>query len=451
VEIIQFVAEALGDSSYLAVSGSEAVAVDPQRDVRPYVAAAEERGARITTVLETHVHNDYLSGGRELAALGAKVVLPADSGVEFPHRGVRDGDEVRVGSGTLRAVFTPGHTHHHTSYVAIDEGGAVAGAFTGGSIIIGGAGRTDLLGESETEQLTRMQWESAQRLIEILGEQSEVLPTHGAGSFCSVSGVSERRATLAEERPRNIVLTSPDFESFRTLHLASPGPIPSYYRHMAPINRSGPAVYGTPPVPALLTPDALRAEIEAGARALDVRPRRLFSQAHIPGSLGIEDTGSLLAYLSWMTPFNATLVLVTQDAPQAERITTDLFRIGYEEVRGYLPFEAWTAGGGAVAAFDTVGVLEAAALARNGVPHLDVRFGNEIAETPIDGARPLPFEEIAEWMETLDEERVLLTCSSGLRASAAASLLQARGVRPIVLIEGGAGDLIAHAREHGHT
>ncbi|GMU39650.1 MAG: MBL fold metallo-hydrolase [Chloroflexota bacterium] len=442
MEIVQFVADALGDASYLVVSGTQAAVVDPQRDVRPYLAAARARGATITHVFETHVHNDYVSGGPELAALGARIVAPADSGLRFPHQPVADGDEVTVGRARLRAVHAPGHTHHHTAYLAVDEDGQVTAAFTGGSIIIGGAGRSDLLGPDETETLTRLQWESAQRLQHLLPDHSELLPTHGAGSFCSSNSCSgERRATLAAERPRNIVLASPDFETFRVLHLANPAPIPAYYRHMAPLNRRGPRLYGTPPVPPLQSPEGLEAIRRAGALVVDVRDRLAFARAHVPGSLSLEEGGNMLAFAGWAVPFNAAMVLVTEDRAQADRVATDFFRIGYEDIRGAMPFEAWEHASRPAASLDAVTVAQATRLLAEGARTLDVRFQRDVALLPVPGAEHRPFDLVQEWASAI-EGNPLIFCGGGSRATTVASMLQARGLSPRVLVDGGAADLL---------
>jgi hydroxyacylglutathione hydrolase len=448
MHIKQFVASSLGDASYLVASGDEAAVIDPQRDIRPYLAAAEELGATIRYVFETHVHNDYISGGSELAALGATVVAPADSGLEFAHRRIADGEEVPVGAGRIRAVRAPGHTYHHTAYLGLDESGQVVGAFTGGSIIIGSAGRTDLLGPEHTEELTRLQWESAQRLQSLLPERAELLPTHGAGSFCSAqpSG-GERRAALIDERVRNVVLASPDFASFRVLHLANPGPIPAYYRHMAPINRAGPQVYGTPPRPALLSPADLEREARAGAPVIDVRDRFAFARAHVPASISLEEGESTLAYLSWATPFDNALVLVVQDGEQADRFTADLLGIGYEEVRGYLPFEEWRAAGQPMATLEAVDAAEAVRIHQDGRrPVYDVRFDSDRRDLDLPGALHRPIDRLAEWLPEVDASSPLVVCGGGSRATTVASILQAHGRTPSVLIDGGAADLL-DARE----
>ncbi|RJQ12374.1 MAG: MBL fold metallo-hydrolase [Dehalococcoidia bacterium] len=443
MHIKQFVASSLGDASYLVASGDEAAVIDPQRDIRPYLAAAEEFDATIRYVFETHVHNDYISGGPELAALGATVVAPEDSGLEFAHRSIADGDEVMVGAGRIRAVRTPGHTYHHMAYLGIDESGEVAAAFTGGSIIIGGAGRTDLLGPEHTEELTRLQWESAQRIQSLLPERAELLPTHGTGSFCSAQpGSGERRASLLEERVRNVVLASPDFEPFRVLHLANPGPIPAYYRHMAPINRAGAEVYGIPPRPALLTPSDLEREAQAGTPVIDVRDRFDFARAHVPASISLEEGPSTLAYLSWATAFDSALVLVVEDGEQADRFTADLLGIGYEEVRGYLPFETWRTADRPIATLDAVDVAEAVRIHQDGRRTVyDVRFDRDRRELDLPESVHRPIDRLAEWLPQADAPSPLVVCGGGSRATTVASILQAHGRTPTVLIDGGAADL----------
>lgn len=441
MEIIQFVAGALGDASYLVLSGDAAAVIDPQRDVRPYLATAAERGASIRYVFETHVHNDYLSGGRELAARGAEIVAPAESGLQFPHTAVSDGEEVTFGAARLRAVAAPGHTYEHTAYLAIDEAGAIKGAFTGGAILMAAAGRSDLLGPDHTEELTRMQWETGRRIAAMLPPTAEILPTHGAGSFCSTTATTgDRRAPLAIELDRNPLFSGDSYETFRSLQLASAAPIPGYYRHMAPLNRLGPRVFGEPPQPLPLSPAALGEILAAGTNVVDTRTRFDHATGHVPGSLGIEDGGSFLAYVGWLLPFNAPLALVTYDSEPAERLATDLFRIGYEDVRGYLPFKQWK--GQPLAAIPVVTQQEAAHILKSGaLPVLDVRFAYEQDLEPLPGALRRTIDTFPTWAGTLGNERLLIVCASGERATMAASLLQARGCDVIALADGGASDI----------
>jgi hydroxyacylglutathione hydrolase len=442
VKILQFVTQSLGDGSFLVVSDGVAAAIDPQRDVRPYLEAAASEGATIRYVFETHVHNDYVSGGPELAARGAEIVAPEGSQLEFPHRAVADGDEVAVGAARLRAVKAPGHTYEHTAYFAINEQGETEGAFTGGAILMGAAGRSDLLGPDHTEELTRLQWETARRLASLLPTTAQILPTHGAGSFCSSTGMStDRSAPLAVELGRNPLFDTATYEAFREVQLASPAPIPAYYRHMAPINRRGAKVYGVPPTPALLSPGDIDAFARAGTPVVDVRPRADFIAAHVPRSTSIEESGSFLAFVSWVLPFDAALALVAADRPQADRVTVDLFRIGYEQVRGYLPFAAWE--GRPRAHLQAVGPGDVAEMLRKGsVEVLDVRFQSEHEQQPLPGAARRPIDAAVEWLGALGEGPYAVVCASGQRATTIASLVAAPGREVFVLNNAGAGDVI---------
>ncbi|MCX7618976.1 MBL fold metallo-hydrolase [Tepidiforma sp.] len=437
MKTIQFVAEALGDASYLVVSGREAAVIDPQRDIRPFVKAAREHGAEIRYVVETHVHNDYVSGGRELAALGAEVVAPAAGRLEFPHRPVADGDVIAVGDAKLLVTAAPGHTYEHLAYLGVTPSGEVRGAFTGGALLMAAAGRTDLLGPDHTEELTRLQWETAQKLRRLVPASADVLPTHGAGSFCSATGTDLGRCgPMAAELLRNPALASKSYEEFRALHLATEMPIPGYYKYMAPINRKGPKVYGEPPRPRPLS-EAVLLGLGGDTWVIDVRRREDYAAGHLPGSLEIEESTSMLAYVGWLIPFDAPIALVTYDRLQAERVTVDLFRIGYEHVVGYapaaeLPLSART---------ETVSAEEIAEALRSGrVPVLDVRYAQELRDEPVPGARPLPFDVLPEWAKEIDGP-VLVSCASGQRAAMAASYLERRGVAARPFIAGGAADV----------
>ncbi len=443
MKVVQSVADALGDSSYLVVGAGVAAAVDPQRDIRPLLKAAADHGASIEYVFETHVHNDYLSGARELAERGAKVVVPAQSGFEFPHLPLADGDEISFGGVSMRALLTPGHTYHHTSYLGADSDGKVRGAFTGGALLMASAGRSDLLGPEHTQELTRMQWESARRIGHALSPEAEILPTHGAGSFCtSTGGTGERRGPLAVEFGRNPALTTGSFEDFAAIHLAALAPIPGYYQYMAPINRRGPKVYGEPPLPMLVGPDEVKAALREHTWVIDVRRRQDFVTAHIPGSVEIEDSTSLLAYVGWLLPFNAPIVLVSYDRAQAERITVDLFRIGYEDVRGYMPWAAWAEAAQPVQRLEGIDIREARNIREEGrLVTIDTRFAYEQEQRPLPEALRMPLDQLNDWAGSAPET-AMIVCASGQRSTMAASFLQRAGKKAVSLVEGGAEDLM---------
>ena len=284
----------LGNAAYLLASGREAVAVDPPRDAWRLVAAAEARGWRITHVVETHVHNDYLSGALELrAALGTELVLPARGRYAFGHRAADDGDVVEIDGLRLTARATPGHTPEHLAWeVATDGDHGPTAILTGGSLLVGSAGRTDLLGDDQTEALTRAQFHSL-RALAGLPDEVAVLPTHGAGSFCSAGPPGAKRTTtMATERMTNPFLRTDDESAFRTALLGGLGPYPTYYGEMAAINRAGPAVRGGVPIPALMSPEAVSAVVGTGAIVVDGRSRTDFAAGHIPSRVDPKAQGS---------------------------------------------------------------------------------------------------------------------------------------------------------------
>jgi rhodanese-related sulfurtransferase len=259
-------------------------------------------------------------------------------------------------------------------------------------------------------------------------------PTHGAGSFCASSGgVTDRFGALSTEQERNAVLSLPTFEAFLRMHLA-PAPTPGYYRHMAPINRRGPEVYGNVPRPPLLDPDALLAD--GGNAILDIRSGLEHAVGAVPGSLLIEFGPSMLAYVGWLVPFDAPIALVTANAAQAETATVDLFRIGYEHVFGYVPAPHLAAADlrptGAVNARDVAMAL------RNGDrPVLDVRFRHEQEASPLPGALAAPIDELPHLAAGLPAGPALVVCESGYRSATAASYLRRLGREATPLLGGG--------------
>ena len=447
----------LGDSSYLLASGREAVLVDPQRDAWRFVQAATARGWRIRHVLETHVHNDYLSGALETrAATGAEIAAPARGRYEFEHRPVDEGDSIEIGGLVLAAMATPGHTPEHLAWL-VTEAGAVAApdgagdpplaVFTGGSLLVGSVGRTDLLGEVLTPALTTDQQRSLQRLAE-LPDATRVLPTHGAGSFCSAGPAGgERTTTIGVERVANpafgLVESGPD--AFRTEALAGLGRFPAYYAHMAGLNRRGPRVLGRLILPSALDTASFEAKAAAGATIVDARDRTAFAAGHIRGSLNIELESAFSGYVGWLVPFAAPVLLVLPDDRGAlAEATTELLRIGYERVQGWLEggIDAWAGTGRPVARYETTTIGEVArereAGERGGVL-LDVRQPNEWADGVVPDSAQIFVADLPGRLGDLPAgEPVTVFCRTGHRASMAASILEAAGREVRLVAEGGA-------------
>jgi hydroxyacylglutathione hydrolase len=454
-----FVTEGLGDNSYLLASGDEALLVDPQRDAWRFLAVAEARKLTVRYVLETHVHNDYLSGALEVrAATGAEIVAPAKGTYGFPHRAVAEGDELRLGDLRLRVMETPGHTPEHVAYLVYRGGAATPVAlFSGGSLLVGSVGRSDLLGPELTEELARAQFRSFRRLA-ALPDAVQVLPTHGAGSFCTtVAPAAARTSTLGEERERNAALRAPDEQGFLEEHLHGLGAYPRYYRYLASINRAGPSVFGRLPALASLSPDDVEQYQAQGAWVVDGRDRRQFAEAHVPGSVNIELDASFASYVGWVVPFNAPLVLVLPEPVHEawQEAGTQLFRIGYERVLGHLAggIEAWRASGRPLASYPVADVEELCRASLQGldIRVLDVRQAREWNEGHIPGSLHLFLGDLPERADSLPRDRELwVTCASGYRSAIAASLLDRAGVPIRLVATGGVPEWLARCSPQVH-
>ncbi|MEV3905502.1 MBL fold metallo-hydrolase [Mycobacterium sp. NPDC050551] len=424
----------LGDRSYLVSDGDVAVVIDPQRDIDRVLAAAAD--VRITHVLETHVHNDYVTGGLALAkATGAEYVLPAGEDVEFERRAVGEGDSVDTGGIHLDVLLTPGHTHHHVSYVLRDASGSVAGVFTGGSLLLGSTGRTDLVSEQDTAELTRQQYHSVRRLADQLPAATPIYPTHGFGSFCSAAPADTDASTIGEQRDTNPALTQAEEEFVGGL-LADLDAYPAYYAHMGVINRAGPAAADlTPPAP--VDPAELRRRIDAGEWVVDLRSRTAFAAGHLAGTFGFEFSGSFVSYLGWLYAWGAALTLIGEDTDQIAEAQRELARIGVDRLTGQATGDIEALAAGApLRSYRVAGFADLAeVLGDDGVTVVDVRQRGEFDEGHVRGAINVALHELTERAGDIPADReVWIHCASGYRASVAAALLD-RDDRRVVLID----------------
>ncbi|HET8660544.1 MAG TPA: MBL fold metallo-hydrolase, partial [Micromonosporaceae bacterium] len=406
-------------------------------------------GVRVRAVLETHVHNDYVSGAHEVrAATGAELVLPARGGYEFRHRPVDEGDEVSVGDVRLVAMATPGHTPEHLAWLAYPAGEpAPALLFSGGSLLVGSAGRTDLLGPAHTDELTRDQYATLARLA-ALPDGVQVLPTHGAGSFC-VAAMPTTRPTsrIGEERRSNPLLAGLDLAGFTVEMSSELMAYPRYYARMAPINRAGAAVLGGLPRPPEVSPAALADAQRRGAWVVDARDRADFAAAHLPGSVNIELNSGFANYVGWVLPFDAPIVLILPE-PAGEALTeamTQLIRIGWSRVAGHLPggVDRWRASGGDLASYPLVSAEDLCdAQARGEQPVvLDVRQELEWGWGVVPGSHQIFLADLPARMNELPRnEPVWIICSNGHRASVAAGLAEREGIPVRLVGVGGVGE-----------
>jgi hydroxyacylglutathione hydrolase len=429
-EVVTIETPSLGDRSYLIHDGAGAVVVDPQRDIGRVLAAAESRHVRITHVAETHIHNDYVTGGLALARqTGAAYVVAAAEEVAFDRLAVGDNDQLTAGTLTVTAMRTPGHTPGHLSFVLGEAGHGPFAVFTGGSLLYGAVGRTDLIGPAQTEELTRAQYRSVRRLAAELPGEVAVYPTHGFGSFCSATPTTGTCSTIAHERLANIALRS-DEDTFVRELLAGLGAYPRYYAHMGPANRRGPqALDLTPPAPA--DPAELRRRIDAGEWIVDLRERRAFARAHVSGTISIEAGDSFSTYLGWAIAWGAPLTLIGDNPDHIAEAQVQLMRIGIDQIAGAAtgPTDALAPDGRIssypVTDFDGL----AAAWGQPGQVVLDVRAPDEWRAGHLPGAVHIPFWELEPRAGEVPAGEVWVHCASGFRASTGASILARAGRR----------------------
>jgi glyoxylase-like metal-dependent hydrolase (beta-lactamase superfamily II)/rhodanese-related sulfurtransferase len=448
-----FVTPGLGDNSYIIASDGEAVIVDPQRDAWRFLAAAAAKKWRIRYVLETHVHNDYLSGALEIRrATGAEIGAPAQGDYEFSYLKLADGDEIRVGALRFGAWETPGHTWEHTSYLIHEDGVPdPLGVLTGGSLIVGSSGRTDLLGDAHTNGLTRAQYHTLQRFAS-LPASTQILPTHGAGSFCTAAVPSmERTTTMGQERQHNPALRATDEEAFVKERLTGLLAYPAYYPYMAPINRQGPTLLGQLPELSALSPEQVARRLAEGAWLIDARSSDLFAQAHVPGAVNNMLDSSFGTYVGWTIPFNSPLILLLPDplGASVEQAVTQLIRIGFDKLEGYLAggMAAWQAEGRPVRSYPiaTVDDLCHAYLAGEAPRILDVRQPTEFSEGHVPDSMNFFVGDLPHRLHDVPkDEEVWVVCAGGRRASLAASLLDREGMPLRLIAQSGVPEWLAH-------
>ncbi|HWM38855.1 MAG TPA: rhodanese-like domain-containing protein, partial [Streptomyces sp.] len=366
----------------------------------------------------------------------ARYLVPARAAVSFARTPVADGDTVTVDEGLeLRAMSTPGHTPHHTSYVLEEHGHGVV-AFTGGSLLIGTVGRPDLVEPRLTEQLARAQHASAHRLAGELDDEVEVLPTHGFGSFCSSAQAAGESTTIGAERKRNDALVK-GVDAFVSGMLAQLDDVPAYYAHMGPVNAAGPApVDLTPPQQA----DAgqIAARLADGEWVVDLRSRVAFAAGHVPGSYNFEYEGKLATYLAWLIPGDKPVTLLGESPGQVGDAQRELVRVGIDRPAAAAAGgpDDWMREEEKPATFP-LGTFADLAGARTGGERpvvLDVRRDSERARGYLDGSVHIPIHQLHSRLGEVPPGVVWVHCATGMRAAICASLLDAAG-RSVVVVD----------------
>jgi glyoxylase-like metal-dependent hydrolase (beta-lactamase superfamily II)/rhodanese-related sulfurtransferase len=433
--IIPIETPSLGDRSYVVHDGEVAFVVDPQRDIDRVLGLLEEHGVRLTDVFETHIHNDYVTGGLALAErTGAAYHVNAEDQVSFDRTPIRDGETVEVGPRMrLTALSTPGHTFTHLSYGLADAATSEQVAvFSGGSLLYGATGRPDLLGEEHTDALVRHQHASAHKLAELLPDEAEVFPTHGFGSFCAATQSEATASTIGQEKQSNPALTQ-DEETYVRELLDGLGAFPAYYAHMSPANATGPSEPDlTPPVEA----DAaeLRRRIEAGEWVLDLRNRTAFAAGHAPGTLNFGLDGAFATYLGWLITWGTPVTLLGETAEHVAEAQRELVRIGIDRPAAQATGgpEDWS--DRALASFPTGTFADLEQVRRHRpVVVLDVRRADEHDQAHIKGAVNIPIHDLPNRVDDVPEGELWVHCASGYRAGVAASILDAADRRPVAI------------------
>lgn len=434
VDLVPLVDEGLGNTSYLLDLGDgRALAVDVSRDLRSLRRAAGQRGLRIAFAAETHLHSDFLSGAVQLAAHdGARPLGSADAGRKYSHGSLGDGDEVGLGGLRMQVLATPGHTHEHLSYLLLD-GDRPLGVFTGGSLLVGAAARSDLVSPEETDALARAQYASLRRLAR-LPDDVEVWPTHGAGSFCTAPAGSSRTSTIGAEKASNPLLNVSDEDAFVAATTSAVGSYPPYFHRLPELNRLGPAVLEREPALAGLSVDTVRGLLAEGAVVLDVRPLAAFAERHLPGSLSIPLRPVFASWLGWLAPADRPLIVVRDQDQHADDIVWQPLKIGYENIAGELlgGVDAWASAGGALAKTGIAGPDE---LDRRRV--LDVRQRAEFVAGHVPGAVHVELGDLAAVADELPSAPTVVMCGHGERAMSGASLLERAGHRELAVLAGG--------------
>lgn len=433
--ILPLLDEGLGNQAYLVDLGDgRALALDPTLDLRSLDATAAAHGLTVTFAAETHLHADFLSGATRLARRdGARVISSAEGGRRFDHLGLVDGAQVDLGGLTLRGWATPGHTDEHLSYVLTD-GDQPYAVFTGGSLIVGAAARTDLMGPEHTDALARAQFRSLRRLAE-LPDDTLVFPTHGAGSFCAAPPGAERTSTIGKEKASNELLRLDDEDAFVEALLSRLGTFPPYFSRLADANREDPG----DPGPAGLAPLSAAEVIDLrrqGAEVVDVRPTDDYAAAHLGGALAIPLRGVFAAWLGWLLPDPSTpIVIVRNPGQDPDEIVWQARKIGHFRVVGELAggVDAWAAGGEAVVATP---MADPATVDPARV--VDVRQRSEFATGHVPGAVNVELGAVAS--ATLPDGPVVTMCGHSERAATAASALERAGRTDVRVMPGGPAD-----------
>ena len=447
-----FYDERLAQASYLvgcAASG-EALVIDPAREIEPYLKAAEAHGLRIAHVTETHIHADFVSGARELAALTGATLYLSDMGTaewKYAYADaagavlVRDGDWWTVGKVKVEVLHTPGHTPEHISFMITDTAAAdkPLGIFTGDFLFVGDVGRPDLLEEAAgmigTKEIgARQQFATVQRFKQ-LPDYLQIFPGHGAGSACGKALGAMPSTTLGYEKLFNPAFQFEDEAAFVAWLLADQPEAPRYFARMKYVNKHGAPLRSALPMPRPLSRAELDALLAEGAFVADFRAEQAFRAAHIPKTISIPATSATFStYVGWFVDYNAPFYFVTERDSDVPELLSALRAIGVDDVRGYATADA------VQTPVESLPLIDAERLAAQlpEVTLLDVRGATEYAELHISGALNIPVGHLPRRLAEIPRDKPLVVyCASGYRSQIAASWLRAHGYAQVTNLPSG--------------
>jgi len=434
IHILNIDTPTLGDRGYIAHDGKTALVVDPQRDIDRVEQVLADNSLELGAVVETHMHNDYVSGGLVLARKHqAKYITNADDPVAFERVAAHDLDEFSVGNFGIKALHTPGHTFTHLSYILVDGQGKSTGIFTGGSLLHGSTGRPDLLGPDNATKLAQLQHGSAHRIADLLEDSTPIFPTHGFGSFCAATSTSGDSSTIEDEKKSNPALKL-TIERFVSETLAGLDTFPAYYKHMGPANIAGAGAIDLSELPRLSTDELLK-RIAGDNWVVDLRDKDSWAKAHLSGTLNFGVSGSFATYLGWLFPYEKELVLISDKANDISVAQRELVRIGIDrpsasyvgEMTDFKDLQD-----AKVVKFEDV----PQALKDSEIVVLDVRRNSERQASHILGSLHIPLHELSNRISELSKEKTYwVHCAGAYRASIAASIMQNAGLNVVLINE----------------
>ena len=443
----QIVVPGMGCLSYVigCPAGKVAAVVDPKRDVQDYLEISRNEGMKITHIIETHVHADHVSGNLELQSYtGADIYFYENAPVTFPHKTLKEGDTIELGVAKLDVLYTPGHTPNSLSLLLTDTSRSQEPwlIITGDLLFVGDIGRPDLAGSEILEEQVRNLYDSLYTKLGMLPGRVEIYPAHGQGSLCGRGMSFKTSSTLGYERHTNPILGLDSFERFRESHMHDFPERPKSFSHIISTNMNGAPLLERCPIQRALTPQQFRDAMSNGAVAVDTRDTAAFGGVHVPGSINIGFEKQTANWVGMVIEPDSDLVLVVTDEEGYDAMCTELHRIGYDNILGYLDggIGAWQLGGFPINRLSQISPRELKGkLEAKDFQHvLDVRTKAEWNDGHVTEARHVPLTQIlSDGLSLPREEEIIVMCGVGYRGNIAASFLQQNGFTHVHSLAGG--------------